>query len=52
MRTWADVQRFIELHSLPYKVQRFNMSLRGVLIDTFTNLAVAYSVKDAAKHLK
>lgn len=52
MRTWADVQRFIDHHSMPYKVQRFNMSLAGVLVDTFTDQAVAYTVKQAAAYLK
>lgn len=45
--TWAKVQQFIDHHALPYKVQRFNMSIRGVLVDTFTGDAVEYTAKDA-----
>ena len=52
MRTWKQVSAFIAKHSLPYRVERFNMSLRGALVDTFTGRAVAYSVRDAAKHLR
>ena len=52
MKTWGAIQAFIAKHSLPYKVIRWNMSLRGCLVDTFTHETVAYSVKDAAKWLK
>lgn len=50
--TWARVQSFIDRHSLPYTIQRWNMSTRGCLTDTFTGEAVAYTSKDAMAHLK
>ncbi len=49
--TWSKVQSFIDKHSLPYKVERFNMSLRGVLVDTFTKDAVEYTASDAMRFL-
>jgi hypothetical protein len=52
MKTWADVKLFIAKHNLPYKVEQFNMSLRGVLVSTFDGEAVAYTVKDAARYLR
>ena len=51
MKTWSDVQAFATKHSLPYKVQRFNMSLAGVLVDVDTDCAVAYTVKESADFL-
>jgi len=50
--TWAKVQEFINKHSLPYKVERYNMSLRGTLIDRDTKDAVCYTVKDATDFLR
>jgi hypothetical protein len=50
MKTWADVQKFITDHKLAFKVERFNMSLRGCL--TLDDKAVAHTVKDAAKYLR
>lgn len=32
--TWGDVAEFVALHSLPFKVMRFNMSNAGRLVDT------------------
>ncbi len=52
MKTWPDVQKFIDANDLPYKVVRFNMSLYGVLIDTFDQSTVADTVKTAEKYLK
>ena len=52
MKTWSQIQAFITRHSLPYKVERYNMSLAGTLVDTYTGGAVAYTVKDAVKHLR
>lgn len=52
MKTWEDVISFISKHQLPYKVERFNMSLRGALVSTFDGQAVAYTIKDAAKYLR
>lgn len=49
--TWAKVQAFIDKHSLPYRVERFNMSLRGVLVDAFTKDAVEYTASDAMRFL-
>ena len=51
MKTWADIQAFIAKHSLSYRVMRWNMSLRGCLINDFDN-AVAYTVKDAERYLR
>ena len=51
MKTWADVQRFVNKHQLPYTLIRFNMSLEGRLVDTFTGKTVAGTVKEAAAHL-
>lgn len=50
--TWHRVQQFIDKHSLPYRILRFNMSLAGCLTDTFTDEAVAFTAKDAMTHLK
>jgi len=52
MKTWGDVQAFCEKHSLPYRVMRWNLSMRGCLIDSYNGSAVAYTVRDAAKWLK
>jgi hypothetical protein len=52
MKTWSDVQTFIDAHSLPYKVIRWNMSLRGVLVDALTNDSVMHTVKDAATFIQ
>lgn len=51
MRTWGAIQAFIDRHGLPYRVERWNMSLRGCLINDFDN-AVAYTVKDAERYLR
>ena len=54
MKTWADVQKFIDRHSLPYRVQRFNMTRKGCLISleyNGTEIPVANTVKAAANHL-
>lgn len=50
--TWAQVQKFINVHSLPYSVQRFNMSLRGCLVDAWSGEAVANTARLAMAHLK
>lgn len=34
IQTWGDLAQFILVRQLPYKVVRFNMSNRGVLVDT------------------
>ncbi len=52
MRTWSDVQRFIDKHDLPYRIIRFNMSLAGCLVDTFTDEVKAYTVREASLYLK
>ena len=49
--TWAKVQQFIAKHDLPYRVERFNMSLGGVLVDAFTKEPVAYTAKEAWRHI-
>ena len=51
MKTWADVQRFINSRNLPYTLIRFDMSLEGRLIETATGATVASTVKEAAAHL-
>lgn len=51
MRTWTEVEQYVERHGLQFKVERFNMSLRGCLI-TLSGYAVAYSVAEAVKVLK
>ena len=51
MKTWADVQRFINSRNLPYTLIRFNMSLEGRLIETATGATVAETVKEAAAYL-
>jgi hypothetical protein len=33
IETWGDVAQFVEAHELPFKVERWNMSLRGTLVD-------------------
>lgn len=50
MKTWADVQRFITKHDLPYSIIR--LSLEGQLIDTFSGETVADTVKDAERVLR
>ena len=50
MKTWADVQRFINSRNLPYTLIRFNMSLEGRLIETATGVTVASTVQEAAAH--
>ena len=52
MKTWAQIQAFIDKHSLPYRITHWNLSMRGCLIDEYNGKAVAYSVRDAAKWLK
>lgn len=52
MKTWADVQLFINKHRLPYTIIRFNMSLQGRLIETASGETIAKTVKDAANWLK
>ena len=52
MKTWADVQLFINKHRLPYTIIRFNMSLQGRLIEHSTGETVAETVKDAAARLQ
>ena len=49
MKTWADVQRFINSRNLPYTLIRFNMSLEGRLIETATGVTVASTVQEAAE---
>jgi hypothetical protein len=41
IQSWGDLAQFIELRSLPYKVVRFNMSSRGVLVDTIASETAA-----------
>ncbi len=45
--TWNKVQQTIDKHNLPYRIERFNMSHAGVLVDADTRGAVAYTAKDA-----
>ena len=52
MKTWADVQSFINRHGLAFTVLRFNMSLAGRLIDTASGELVADTVKDVARFLR
>lgn len=47
MKSWAEIQALVEKHSLPFKVQRWNMSLRGVLVHD-SGVSVAHNVKDAS----
>ena len=35
MKTWAQVQAFIDKHSLPYRITHWNLSMRGCLIDEY-----------------
>jgi hypothetical protein len=51
MKTWADVQLYIDRHKLPYSIMRFNMARDGRMIDLFTGQVVASTVKEAAAHL-
>jgi hypothetical protein len=37
IQTWGDLAQFIALRSLPYKVVRFNMSMRSILVDAIAN---------------
>lgn len=46
MKSWEQVERRIERNKLPYRVERFNLSLRGVLV-TLDGQAVAYTVQGA-----
>jgi hypothetical protein len=50
MKTWADVKLFIAKHNLAFKVERYNMSLRGTL--TLDGEFVAGTVKVAEKYLR
>ena len=50
MKTWSDVQRFIDARKLAFKVERYNMSLRGTL--TLDGKFVAGTVKTAEKYLR
>jgi hypothetical protein len=52
MNSWESVQRYVDLHSLPYKVIRFNMSLRGVLVSTWNGETVANSIREAVQYFK
>lgn len=52
MRSWGDVATVIVQKGLPYKVIRWNMSLRGCLVETVTDQVVAVTVKDSAKLIK
>lgn len=52
MKSWYEVQGYVTLHSLPFRVERFNMSLRGCLSATGgeqNGKAIAWTVKDAVK---
>ncbi|MGB8030342.1 MAG: hypothetical protein WCF30_11840 [Terracidiphilus sp.] len=49
MKSWSGIQQFIAKHNLPYKVERWNMSLRGVLVTSYGDAVIAHTVKDAAK---
>jgi hypothetical protein len=51
MKNWAEIQAFIQRHKMQYRVQRFNMSLGGALVCTVSGIAIAYTVKDAARLL-
>lgn len=51
MKTWSDVMSFILKHQLPYNVIRFNMSLRGCMIDVASGATLAETVTDAALYL-
>jgi hypothetical protein len=48
MKTWADVQLYIDRHKLPYSIMRFNMARDGRMIDLATGEIVAATVKEAA----
>jgi hypothetical protein len=48
MKSWSEVQAYINKHGLEYRVERYNMSLRGTLVGLVSKQAVAYTVKDAA----
>jgi len=52
MKTWADVQSFVNRHELPYTIIRFNMSREGRLVDRFSGESVADSVKTAERVVK
>lgn len=52
MKSWSDVMLFISKHHLPFNVIRFNMSLRGVLINIETGETLANTLSDAVKYLK
>jgi len=47
VKTWSDVQSFITKHDLPFNVIRFNMSLRGVLVDSISDESIAYDFRTA-----
>lgn len=53
MMNWYELQRYINLHSLPYLIIRYGDQLRdGQLIDTFTGGTVATNLADAEKYLR
>ena len=52
MKTWTEVKLFIDLHHLPMNVFRFNVSLRGCLIDLATGKTLADSLQAATAYLK
>ena len=52
VKTWTEVKLFIDLHHLPMNVFRFNMSLRGCLIDLATGKTLADSLQAATAYLK
>jgi hypothetical protein len=43
MKTWAEIQTFITENGLPFRVERYNMSDRGTLVDAATGEAIAYT---------
>lgn len=49
--TWHKIQQYIAKHQLPYKVVRWNMSLRGVLVNLTNDQAVASNARDAWRYL-
>lgn len=51
MKTWHEVQRFINYRKLPYSVFTF-ADKQGRLIELSTGRTVAETVADAEQHLR
>ena len=51
LNSWENIAAFVAKHDLQYRVERFNMSNRGVLVGKVVDQVFAYRVRDAARML-